>query len=130
VKRALAVAATLALVLSAPALARSVLFEGAITGAHARPAMLWLSADGTLEASHMRWRSWGGAVAVGDGMIEWHGCTPNCGTDRGHEAKGSAHLSQIHVCEGRAYYSKVSVYVEDRGHQHLLRGLGVNYAPC
>lgn len=129
-KRALAVATTLALVLSAPALARSVLFEGAITGAHARPAMLWLSADGTLEASHMRWRSWGGAVAVGDGMIEWHGCTPNCGTDRAHEAKGSAHLSQIHVCEGRAYYSKVSVYVEDRGHQRLLRGLGVNYAPC
>lgn len=129
-KRALAVAATLALVLSAPALARSVLFEGAITGAHARPAMLWLSADGTLEASHMRWRSWGGAVAVGNGMIEWHGCTPNCGTDRAHEAKGSAHLSQIHVCEGRAYYSKVSVYVEDRGHQRLLRGLGVNYAPC
>jgi hypothetical protein len=129
-KRTLAVAATLALALSAPALARSVLFQGAITGAHARPAMLWLSVDGTLEASHMHWRSWGGAVAIGTGRVEWHGCTPNCGTDRAHEANGSAHLSQIHICEGRSYYSKVSVYVQDRGRERLLYGLSVNYAPC
>jgi hypothetical protein len=116
--------------MSATALARNVLFQGAVTGAHARPATLWLSVDGTLEAFHMHWRTWGGAVAVGQGRIEWHGCTPDCGSDPAHEANGSAHLSQIHVCEGKAYYSKVSVYVEDRGHLHLLRGVEVNYAPC
>ena len=86
-KRALAVAATLALALSAPALARSVVFQGAITGAHSRPAMLWLSVDGTLEASHMHWRSWGGAVAIGNGRVEWHGCTPNCGDRPGPRSK-------------------------------------------
>jgi hypothetical protein len=129
-RRVLAATVTLALASTTQALARNVLFRGAVSGAHARPASLWLSADGTLEAFHMHWRSWGGPVATGDGRIEWHGCTPSCATAPGHEARGSARLSQIHVCAGQAYYSKVSVYIERRGRMRLLRAVGVNYAPC
>jgi hypothetical protein len=53
-KRALALSLVLVLALATAALARNVFFQGAVDGAHARPASLWLSADGTLEASHMR----------------------------------------------------------------------------
>lgn len=129
-KRVVVAAVVLSLALSVPALARTVLFQGAISGAHTRPATLWLSVDGTLEAFHMHWRTWGGSVAIGNGTIEWHGCTPECGVAPTHEANGSAHLSQISVCNGQAYYSKVSVYVEDRERLRLLRGVTVNYAPC
>jgi hypothetical protein len=130
VKRVVIVAVVLSLALTVPAFARTVLFQGATSGAHVRPATLWLSVDGTLEAFHMHWRTWGGPIAIGNGKIEWHGCTPACGAAPSHEANGSAHLSQIRVCSGQAYYSKVSVYVEDHGHLRLLRGITVNYAPC
>jgi hypothetical protein len=130
-KRALiAVSFVLALSLTTPAFAHTVLFRGVTNSARERPATLWLSVDGTIDAFHMHWRTWGSTVAVGNGRIDWHGCTPNCGSDKPHEAAGRVHLSQIHYCEGQAYYSKVSAYVEDRGAFRLLYGLVTNYAPC
>lgn len=107
-----------------------VLFEGALAHPQARPRTLYLSADGTLDAYGMRWSNWNSQVAVGRGRIDWHGCRPDCASGRRHTARGVIHLSHIHACSGRRYYSHLSVYVPAHGRLRLLPTNHVNWAPC
>ena len=92
------------------AAASTVWFDGAVVNHHVRPSPLWLSADGTLVVLHVRWRQWGGRVAVGTGTAEYHGCTPSCGAAPAHYAHVTVNLWDIVQCDGQAYYNKVTLY--------------------
>jgi hypothetical protein len=117
-------------IVAAASAASPVYFGGALGGAHIRPASVSLSADGTLEASQVHWSSWGGSVATGDGLIEYHGCVPNCAQAPSHTVAGSVRLSHIRVCAGRRWYSQASVYVRRQGGMALLQRSTANWAPC
>jgi hypothetical protein len=45
----------------------------------ARPAeVIFTCADAGVVADHLRWKNWGGEVAVAEGTVLAHNCTPNC----------------------------------------------------
>ncbi len=131
-----ATAALLTVAVSADAATRTV-FLGAGGSPQAKPRLVALSADGTLEVEKTSWSSWGGSVAVGDGTAYYHGCTPSCAADRGHQAAVVVRLSDPVVCRrtrdfpaGR-YYDHVSVDLRRNG-RPLDRAFLVHqhWAPC
>ncbi len=104
-------------------------FSGAVGGAQMRPAVLNLTGDGTLDVSQVRWTSWGGPVAVGVGLAQFHGCTPSCAAARAHVAAVTTRLSQLRVCSGRRYYAHVTL-VRRSGRLLYAGFLSRSWAPC
>ena len=101
---------SLLLLVAPTAAATTVWFDGAIIDGHVRPSPLWLSADGTLVVLHVHWTKWGGRVAVGRGLAEYHGCTPSCGQAPAHHVAVTINLWDAVTCGGQAYYNKVTLY--------------------
>ena len=124
---AVAVLTTLLCVAPAAFAATSTYFSGAAPGRHARPALLALTADGTLEVDHVTWISWGGPTAIGSGVAEYHGCTPNCAAGRSHLVKVAVVLSRVVSCSGTRYYDNVALLKPDGG---SLKVYTQHWAPC
>jgi hypothetical protein len=127
VATAVAVLATLLSIAPAALAATSVYFSGAVAGKQARPAMLALTADGTLEVDHVTWISWGGPTAIGSGTAEYHGCTPNCASGKGHVVKVAVVLSHVVSCAGTRYYDHVAL-LKPKGTS--LKVYSQSWAPC
>jgi hypothetical protein len=110
-RSAVAALMTVLMLATAPiAEAGGIWFDGAIIDSHVRPSPLWLSADGTLVVQHVHWSNWGGKVAVGTGVAEYHGCTPSCGQAPAHHVFVTINLWDVVDCGGRSYYNKVTLY--------------------
>ena|ERR1700722_10236688 len=113
------------------ALAQRVHFEGAvIQGPTTRPHALSLTADGTLEVSQIRWRSWGRNLASGRGTAEYHGCTPSCGQGIIHQVVVATRLSDIVRCGGRLWYNHVRLIKPTGASLDPSYLRGRNWAPC
>lgn len=51
-----------------------------------RPAeVIFTCADGGVVAEHVHWQTWGGALAVGSGMVLAHNCLPNCAASHNYD---------------------------------------------
>ena len=130
---AMLISAALASVAAGAAVAasRPVYFEGADGRAVIWPSHLQLSGDGTLEAYHMHWSTWGGSMAVGSGTAAYHGCKPTCGNAPVHHARVQVYLSHVKTCSGRRYYSRAWVTRRRTGKPIHARWLTrMRYAPC
>lgn len=108
--------------------ASTVWFEGALPGyGHVKPSNVALSADGTLWVSHVKWSAWGARVAVGRGLGEEHGCTPNCAQAPIHTAQVRVELYDVVQCGSHTYYDKATLY---RLNGRVFSRSSVNWAPC
>jgi hypothetical protein len=102
-----------------------VRFKGASGRAQVRPTTLYLTGDGTLTDVKVHWSSWGGRVAIGHGIADWHGCTPNCAQGTRHRDPATVRLFRIKTCNGRRYYARATT-VTARGRRFRLG----SFAPC
>jgi hypothetical protein len=48
--------------------------------------VIFTCADGGIAAEHLRWRNWGGAVAVAQGTVLAHNCTPDCASSNHYDS--------------------------------------------
>jgi hypothetical protein len=61
-----------------------------------KPDQATPTGDGTLWWEHLRWWTWGGAMAVATGGFGVKSCTPNCAQGRiSHYGPGSAHARLV-----------------------------------
>ena len=108
----------------------TVYFRGAVNRPRVEPKSLYLTADGTLYVGNVVWSHWGGRVAQGRGLAEYHGCTPNCAAAKVHHATVRVRLTRIRACHGKRFYSRVALVKRDG---RLLDGRylgGQDWSPC
>jgi hypothetical protein len=83
---------------------------GNCTKAEVRPTKIVFScADGNFYATSVRYRSYGGAVAVAQATSHKNTCEPYCASGRFVTAKATVRLSAIKRCGGRFFYTKATV---------------------
>jgi hypothetical protein len=116
--------------IAVPASAIATAFVGPVGGAEVRPGTLYLSADGTLVMKRVRWTTWGGSSADGRGIIDYHGCTPNCGTAPEHSQVATVVLSRVVACHGHTYYTLADIYVTKQRKRRLFASVSGGYATC
>jgi hypothetical protein len=57
----------------------------------------------------IRWSSWGGARATGDGVARLLDCTPTCAAGRVRQVAAEVELSGRRVCDGTPFYDTARV---------------------
>jgi hypothetical protein len=109
------------LVLGLGILALSVPAAGAFRGqqvyaigncskAEVRPTkIVFACADANFYATSVRYRSYGGAVAVAQATSHRNTCEPNCASGRFVARSANVRLSAIKRCGGRFFYTKATV---------------------
>ena len=112
------------------AAAQATYFQGPANGPRIQPRSLYLTADGTLYVGQLEWSQWGGPVAKGAGLAEYHGCKPSCAAAKVHHAKVRVRISQVKSCHGKRYYTQVALRRRD-GRLLESRYLNAqNWSPC
>jgi hypothetical protein len=83
---------------------------GNCTKAEVRPTKFVFScADGNFYATSVRYRSYGGAVAIAQAVSHKNTCEPYCAAGHFVTGKATVRLSAIKRCEGRFFYTKATV---------------------
>lgn len=72
-----------------------------------RPHELGLSGDGTFSMSHIRWLTYGSAVARARARAYVRGCTPDCARGRVTRPKASLRFTNLIPCRGAHVYSRL-----------------------
>jgi hypothetical protein len=89
---------------------RQVYVIGNCSKAEVRPSKLILAcADANFYATVLRYRSYGGAVAVAQAVSHRNTCEPNCASGRFVSRAATVRLSAIKRCDGRFYYTMATV---------------------
>jgi hypothetical protein len=112
------------------AAAQATYFEGAANGPRIQPRSLYLTADGSLYVGQVVWKAWGGAVAQGSGLAEYHGCTPSCAAAKVHRAGVRVRLSRVRACHGKHYYTRVALRRRDGRLLDKRYLTGQDWGPC
>jgi hypothetical protein len=83
---------------------------GNCSKAEVRPSKITFScADANFYATGIRYRSYGGAVAVAQATSHRNTCEPNCASGRFVSRPATVRLSAIKRCGGRFLYTKATV---------------------
>lgn len=73
-----------------------------------RPHRIYFSGDGTVYVGHLRWRSWGGKVAVARGTASLSTCEPDCVEGTRLTFPARVRLFKVVRCVGSTIYSKAT----------------------
>jgi hypothetical protein len=106
------IALVLALAFAAAALGaapKKVYVEGDIVGQELvyRPHAIGLSGDGTFALTGLKYKSYGGPVAIATGHAYVRGCTPNCAEGKVYRPAAKVRLEAEIQCRGKTIYSKL-----------------------
>jgi hypothetical protein len=74
--------------------------------------VIFACADVGAYMEHIRWRRWGGRIAVGSGVYSENDCTPSCVAGRFHSHHATIWLGNVGRCHGhsvRRYYRRAKV---------------------
>lgn len=85
-----------------------------------RPKFVILACgDGGMWLNDLRWRRWGGPVAVGSGIYGHNLCEPSCATGGSQEVAATVRFYRRRECPDRThlYYRRVTV-IEAGGARH------------
>ncbi len=97
-----------------------------------KPRSFLISGDSTLLVKHLRWRSWGGATAVGTGLAGFNYCVPDCAAGRFHFFPARLTLSRKTRCRPRHHtiYTVTRLVVVGRRRPRHYAGAQILTAPC
>jgi hypothetical protein len=94
------------------AAARVVFSDFGCRGPVVRPPRIVLTcADAGLIAQRLRWSSWGGPVAKGEGTIRYNDCDPSCAGGQIHHVPGTLRMTTIRHCRnvGHSLYLRLTI---------------------
>ena len=91
------------------------------------PEVVFACATGQAGVGHLTWRSWGGAVAWGDGLAHTDDCSPNCAEGGIHSAPAEIYLRAPTRCGTHEQYTHAVVIAAEGVVQPLT---GAYYFPC
>jgi hypothetical protein len=80
---------------------------------HVRPTTIYNGGDASGEIREIRWSSWGGSRAIGEGLGLWIG--PNQHTFEGVRERARVVASRLGYCHGRRAYNAVEWYFPQHG---------------
>lgn len=86
--------------------------QGCTHGIRRPTSIVFTCADAGLRASGLRWRSWGGQVAVGSGVLHEKLCVPSCAEGGSRSRPMTIHLYRRRKCPGRRHlYYRSATFV-------------------